>query len=261
MFSKCVLLLFLCLVATESVIGKIRNGYTTAMASAQECLRQLNQRLLINPDMPESERRRIYAAMKKHTEAIAHYQLTDALLDQFRMISPDLYYRIDQLMDRRGRETDIYVRFIPEADATVMLSGVSFFRPSAIDEDASRSRFGEFTVAIDIWICDTALNLLAHEFGHTMHIVPNLAAYRRYYSETYRDRVTVSHIGHSASDASGRMAYSFGQQFLRDRRAFRLRTGKQPQRIFAILKKVRNGLREAIESSFQESLASSKSLE
>ncbi|HTF21828.1 MAG TPA: hypothetical protein VK658_27300 [Chryseolinea sp.] len=261
MYEKCILLISLCLVLATVVTADIRNGYAPDLPSARQCLQELNRRLMENPDMSESERRRINAAMKKHLTVVAHYELTEALLRQMRMISPDMYDQMDQLTDKRGRLTDIYVRFIPEEMASVMLSGVSFFQTSARDVDANQSRFGEFTVSIDIWICETALNLLAHEFGHTKYIVPNLAAYRQYYRDAYTRFTTSNRVGHSGSDASGRMAYAFGHQFLRDRRDFRKASGDPPQRVATVIRGVRRGMQETTDGKFSEPIASSDSYE
>jgi hypothetical protein len=241
-------------------MARIRNGYSSDVTTARECLQLLNERLLIKPDMSNAERRRIHAAMRKHAQMIEHYELTQSLLRQFRAISPDMYAQIDHLEDKRGRETDIYVRFIPETDALVMLSGASFFQISSGDRDASQSRFGKFTVAIDVWICDTSLNLLAHEFGHTRYIVPNLAEYRKYYNMMYQTTRFSQHIGHSPSDASGRMAYEFAHQYLVDRRLYKSSVGA-PQRVLAIAKNLRKNIRESVETRFAESIASSRSFE
>ncbi|MGC3945664.1 MAG: hypothetical protein QM762_14280 [Chryseolinea sp.] len=258
MYAKCILLLLLCLVHTKSLMAKIRNGYSSELTIARECLQRLNERLLINPDMSDGERRRIHAAMKKHAQVIEHFELTELLLEQFRSVSPAMYMQMDALKDKRGRETDLYVRFIPEADASVMLRGASFFQISSVDEDASQSKFGKFTVAIDVWICDTSLNLLAHEFGHTRYIVPNLAEYRQYYKYNYQNSRVSLHVGHSPTDASGEMAYIFGHQYLRDRRQYKSTSGT-PQRIASMLKDVRKRVRESVESRFAESVASSNS--
>lgn len=261
MYEKCILLVSLCFVFAATVTAEIRNGYAADLPTARECLRQLNRRLMDNVDMPDSERRRVNAAINKHLQVIAYYQLTQVLLRQLRMISPDMYDEIDQLRDKRGRLTDIYVRFIPEEKSSLLLSGASFFQTSPRDEDASQSRFGELTVSIDVWICDTALNLLAHEFGHVKYIVPNLAAYRHYYMDAYNRAVSANRLGHSPSDASGRMAYVFGHRFLRDRRAFRLASGQPPRHVAAIMKEVKRSLHVESNVVFDESIASSHSFE
>lgn len=255
MYAKCILLLLSCLVLASSLKATIRNGYSQDLSSARECLKQLDQRLLITADNAHAERRRITAAIKKHAATIALYELTRSLLEEFQAISPGMYAQLDELKDKRGRKTDVYVRFIPEQDASVLLSGASFFQISSIDEDASQSRYGNLSVAIDVWICDTSLHLLAHEFGHTRYIVPNLAGYRKFYMETYRRSQITSHVGHNASDASGRMAYTFGHEFLRDRRWYKASHG-EIRHVSAIAREVKSRVHESVEVRFDEYIAS-----
>src|SRR5262245_1337099 len=119
MYGKCILLLLLCLELTTTLTASIKNGYAPELVSAREYLRELSRRLRENPDMPDSERRRINLAIREHTETVTHYQLTDALLKQMREISPVMFDIMDQLKDRRGRETDIYVRFISKESSMV----------------------------------------------------------------------------------------------------------------------------------------------
>ncbi|MEJ1239733.1 hypothetical protein WBG78_16470 [Chryseolinea sp. T2] len=260
MYAKCILLLLLCLLLTSSLTARMRNGYAPELSIARECLQLLSQRLLFEPDMSERERRKIHTAIKKHADVIAMYELTQSLLLQFKAVSPKMYALMDALEDKRGRETDVYVRFVPEQKSPMKLSGTSFFRVSPTDTDASQSRFGKFTVAIDIWICDTSLNILAHELGHTSYIVPNLAAYLSYYGNIYRSPLTATHVGHSPTDASGRMAYSFGQQYLRDRRAYKSSMGTLP-RVATVMKDVKRTIYESVESRFNDLIASSVSYE
>src|SRR5690349_1030448 len=127
MYAKCILLLLLCLLLTKSLMARIRNGYAPELSMARECLQQLSQRLLFESDMSERERRKIHAAIKKHADVIALYELTQSLLQQFQTISPQMYALMNALEDKRGRETDVYVRFIPEQAAAIKLSGASFF--------------------------------------------------------------------------------------------------------------------------------------
>lgn len=262
MYAKNILLVFLCLFSSISLTAKIRNGYATDVAAARECIHLLNQRLSVYPAIKENERRHILAAMKLHAEAIQRYELTESLLVQFKMMSRDMYRQIDELRDKRGRETDVYVRFIPEERAYVMLSGATFIEASSRDEDASQSRYGELTVAIDIWICETALNLLAHEFGHTQYIVPNLAAYRKYYHDTYSGALwKTSRAGHHPSDLSGMGAFAFGHQFLRDRKTFRQNSSKPVQRVTEVMRNIRKDVNASMASGFDESIASSTSYE
>lgn len=250
-----VLLAWLCLLPFNITLAAIRNGYEPDVATARFCLSSLNRRLLLFPDMSDSERRKINVAIRKHMLLLAHYQLTEELLADFRLISPRMFEEMEELTDRRGRTTDIYVRFIPQEAATMPLAGASYFQGSLGDEDANRSRYGEFTVAIDVWISDAALNVLAHELGHTKFIVPNLAEYRTYYLKTYANSRLPSSVGHHSNDQSGKTAYAFGHRFLRDRREYRQSTGHPPKAVSLVFKEVKQNVHNSLMHQFEESIA------
>jgi hypothetical protein len=59
---------------------------------------------------------------------------------------------MDNLKDKRGRITDIYVKLIPREKATTPLMGASFFLQNKDDRDAHNSRYGPHSVSIEIWI-------------------------------------------------------------------------------------------------------------
>jgi len=251
---KNMLLLFYCLLWLIPAHARIRNGFNPELSVARNAIQALNKELL-RSDLSDRERRRMHTAIKQHLSVIFSYQLTEELMNQMSLISPHIYTELNELKDRRGRTTDIYVRFIPQETSSEGLSGASFFRPSEIDEDASYSRYGNFTVAIDIWICDAALNLLAHEFGHTQYIVPNLAAYRKFYRAAYGGLIVPGRIGHSGGDQSGKLAYKYCHRFLRERRDFRANFGEL-QKVVEIARQVRRNVREEFEDGGNTSVAS-----
>jgi hypothetical protein len=137
-------------------------------------------------------------------------------LKQFRLISPNLYNRIDSIKDSKGRVTDVYVKFIPREEAVVMAGGITSMSQSDDDKDACFSEYGKHTVSIQVWIFSQALFALAHEFGHVNYQVPNMRMYTEYYKRIYRPYVTASnHVGHSANDRSGTNALTFEREFKR----------------------------------------------
>lgn len=252
---KPVLLAMLCHAFVFHMNAGIKNGYATALAAARARVLELREGLSQRTDLSRSQRRKVAAAIAQQLELITQYQLTESLLKQFRAISPAMYEEMDNIRDKRGRPTDIYIRFIRRESGLVPMSGASFFQRSSLDDDANHSRYGEFSVAIDIWICDTSLNLLAHELGHTRYIVPNLAEYRNYYRRAYSHRMSVAAIGHHATDRSGRLANEYGSRFLRDRRDFRLKFGHGPQDLATTLRNVKRELRDEMNPVHKSSWA------
>jgi len=96
--------------------AKIRNGYANNIESARASLKNL--RILLNEDRSLSvfQRLTIYNKIADLTEFITYHDLTDLLLNQFRTISPDLYYEVDSIKDRLGRNPDVFVKFVPEKE-------------------------------------------------------------------------------------------------------------------------------------------------
>lgn len=237
---KNALLFFAWLGMSGACFAEIRNGYLREITEARCKVVELRRWLAEACDSEGIDRRDVRSALKKYEEIIIHYQLTQALLQEFSMIAPDMYHQMYELRDRRGRRTDIYVRFISAQNARLLLRGASFFQNSAGDRDGSYSLFGEFTVAIDVLISPSALTILAHEFGHTWHIVPNLAAYRDYYLGIY-GHAPSPHVGHHGTDDSGRLAYAFEHRFIRARRLYRSATGHSPMRVTRACREVYRG--------------------
>jgi len=147
----------------------------------------------------------------------SYYELTEELLKQFKCISPSLYNRIDSIKDAKGRFTDVYVKFIPREDASVMAAGITYMARSDEDKDACFSEYGKHSVSIKIWIFSKALFALSHELGHVNYQVPNLETYAEYYKKEYPPSSTESNcVGHSAADPSGRNATTFERDFRKD---------------------------------------------
>jgi hypothetical protein len=147
----------------------------------------------------------------------SHYELTEELLNQFKAVSPDLYYRIDSIRDARGRFTDVYVKFIPREEASIMAAGITRMAQSDEDEDGCFSEYGKHSVSVTVWIFSKSLLVLSHELGHVNYQVPNLSTYTKYYKTEYVSALTESNYrGHTANDPSGRNASSFEREFRKD---------------------------------------------
>jgi hypothetical protein len=119
---------------------------------------------------------------------IAYYELTEQLLAQFRSIAPDLYHEIDTIKDDEGRSTDVYVKFMPEEEMKVSVSGTTNIAQAEEDGNAYHSEYGAHTVSVRIAIGKKSLGLLAHELGHVKYQVPYLVSYVKYYNMHYQDR-------------------------------------------------------------------------
>jgi hypothetical protein len=205
------------LLLQNSAWAKLRNGYGKDIHYVRESLKNYNDILNTNKDLPSSDRRK----MKKRIDELivyqSHYELTEELLNHFKHISPDLYYRIDSIRDAKGRFTDVYVKFIPREEASIMAAGITRMSQSVEDEDACFSEYGKHSVSVTVWIFPKSLIVLSHELGHVNYQVPNLSAYIEYYRNEYLPGLTESNYrGHTANDPSGRNASSFEREFRKD---------------------------------------------
>lgn len=194
--------------------GEIKNGYARDINSVRESLKGLYALLLDENKMTASEKRIVESKVKELVNYVTYYELTENLLEQFRLIDSGLYNEIDTIKDRHGRSTDVYIKFIPAEQARVQAWGITNIAQVTGDDDAYRSEYGERTVSVKIWIVSKALLVLAHELGHIKYQVPNLASYIEYHRLNYRPGIAEpNNIGHDPNDKSGRNAASCEKEF------------------------------------------------
>jgi hypothetical protein len=202
----------LLLLLQRPLCAQIKNGYADDFAGAQSSLKHLTS-LLKTPFLTPAERKKLEHGKKATTDNIVHYQLTQQLLADFRLISPDLYNEIDTLADDHGRKTVVYVKFVPDENNAGTSHGVTYL--TCMPKDSSEtSQMTEVSIQIEIRIARKALVVLAHEFGHLRYIIPHLTDYLEYYSRTYSQIASdPDFAGHNESDVSGKTAEAFEKRY------------------------------------------------
>ena len=207
------------LLTLGDLFGEIKNGYEKDIAGIRMSLRSLKAMLSVTQDLTGMERRKINESVKSLINHLVYKDVTDDLLNQFRLIAPDLYNAIDTLKDGRGREVDVYVKFFPKESS----SSPAFVALMSAKGDLNRcdSEYGAGSVSVKIWFKSNALLVLAHEFGHVQYIVPHLAAYLEFYKRTYRQILPDVSLGHLWGDPSGKNASAFERRFCQYRTHFR----------------------------------------
>jgi hypothetical protein len=217
----------LCLIFTVSIISisiaeaEIKNGYVDII-NARKSLRSLLE-IVPSTDLKLQRSNVLNDRIRMLKDYIACFELTEILLQQFRLIAPELYNEIDSIRDKSHRSTDVFIKFIPKEHADIQLPGTTYMQYKAGDH-ASYSEYGERTVSVKIWIMDTSLTILAHELGHVKHVVPNLASYDEYYKQNYRSlNDDPDYLGHNPNDPGGKSASFFEKRFIDDYRIY-LRT-------------------------------------
>ena len=207
------LVLIMSIFSWNFVVGEVKNGYGADIQIAEESMRHLTS-LLREGNLPQYKERKIKESLKVVMDHIAYYRLTEQLLEQFRIISPDLYDEINSIKDKKGRPVDVVVKFVP-LDATKLKSwGTTCIGQSATDHDAYVSEYGGNTVSVKIWTVSKALLVLSHELGHVKYQVPNLASYLEFHRANYLAVTTESdRIGHLADDPSGMAASEYEKRY------------------------------------------------
>ena len=134
------LFFMLTILSVSKLHGKIKNGYEAEIKAAREAFINLNTLLASESVMSSKERRNAINDNIARLEAfIMYHELTEKLLLQFKLISPDIYYEIDSIKDRLYRPVDIYVKFLPGRAQRGSVAG-STNLPTGEDENAYDSR-------------------------------------------------------------------------------------------------------------------------
>lgn len=236
----------LCILSCNLLFAKIMNGYESQIQSNKISLQELRVLLSGNEHLPLAKRLQIKSKIKNLISYISYYELTEELIHQLKIVSPGIFMKTDNIKDKRGRPTDIYIKLIPKESARIQLEAATFFTQAVMDEDANHSVYGDYSVAVEIWINNNALLLLSHELGHINYIVPNLAEYSKFYNKHYaKKRVNLSHIGHFSFDPSGKSADTFEKRLKEDEKTYLQNGGKKPEAFFALIIRIRRTVRDA----------------
>src|SRR5687767_10923771 len=159
-----------------SIFAEIKNGYGKDIPVLRASLKALKDLLANKEQLSATEKKQLKQRIADLTHHLTYYEVTEVLLNRFRTISFHLYQQIDQLKDAKGRNVDVYVKFLPE-DSPLPSYGMVSLAPSPIDTTACVSEYGTGSASVRIRTTNKALLILAHEFGHLSHIIPNLRSY------------------------------------------------------------------------------------
>jgi hypothetical protein len=207
------ILFFLLVVILHNLFAEIKNGYERDIQQIKISLQALKDLLAGDQDLTAGEKRKMKANIRTMMDYLACHIVTEALLDKFKDISPDLYQEIDTLKDSKGRSVDVYVKFLPSDKAPFKIPGMLAFYPSGADSHNCMSEYGMGSVSVRVLISSSSLLILSHEFGHLKYIVPNLSSYFRFYKRVHSASSASDSFGHSAGDLSGLNALRFEKRF------------------------------------------------
>ncbi len=237
----CCFLLIILFTSCNASFCEIRNGYENDILILKESLKSLTDILIEDRDLPANQRRKIESKVETLVNHISFYDLTESLLNQFKIIAPRLYAEIDTISDRKGRPVHVYVRFVPVDATKVKAWGMTYLNQMENDQDAYLSEYGAFTVSIKIWIVPKALQVLSHELGHVKYQIPNLASYMTFHKKCYQDESS-NCIGHHPGDPSGKTAVEAEKLFRKEYTYLLRNTDEKIQNPVILLTKIRKSM-------------------
>src|SRR5687768_10374614 len=96
--KKLCLLFTILIVTMSTVFGEIKNGYENVILQAKESLQRYSASLHAGRNnLTPHQRRKIEHKIDSLVSVISNYEITAGLLEQFKIISPNLYAEIDAL--------------------------------------------------------------------------------------------------------------------------------------------------------------------
>jgi len=244
--KKCIILFGLIFIL-HNTFAEIKNGYGNDILQLHESLKNLKS-IFNEPDrLTFARRRQIESKIAYIENSIFYYKVTESLLNQFKMIAPDLYAEIDTIRDSKGRPVNVYIKFVPVNGTQLQAWGATYINLSETDSVAYCAEYGENAVSVKIWIVSKALLVLSHEMGHVKYQVPNLASYLEYYKEHYSPNVDQYDIlGHNADDPSGKSAIQFERRFRKEYANFLKMGSEKIEDPIAIMDAIRKNINKNI---------------
>src|SRR5688572_845272 len=97
----------------HNVFGEIKNGYGKDIILLNKSLKNLKAIVSGSDRLTVARRRQIESKIANLENSISYYKVTESLLNQFKMIAPDLYAEIDTIRDGKGRPVNVYIKFVP----------------------------------------------------------------------------------------------------------------------------------------------------
>jgi hypothetical protein len=223
--------------------GEIKNGYASQINGMPESLKTLHTMLIDNPNLSMFQKASIKSNINKLAAYISYFELTEELLNQFKTITPEMYYEIDNLKDNLGQEVSVFVKFVSEDEIEHGAPGTTNLAHADFDKNIYSSEYGPHTVSIKIASVTKALIFLAHEFGHVKYQVPNLASYSEFYAANYQNTTFDSkYIGHNSNDRSGQSAIKFEILFRWNYKVFLKANNLKPENPVARLQQIRKNI-------------------
>ncbi len=185
----------------------IKNGYEFEIKLADQCLRNIDSLMEICTDDDQMvklkmHRKRIEYKRKEYQKK---YLITHRILKKFKDIAPEIYYTVDRIRDYEKNVTDIFVKIVDKSEFNQEgILATTNLAQSEKSEHRYHSEYCDGSVSVKVSNLNEwkTLEMLAHEFGHVLYQVPNLASYLDYYYKAYLKYKHSISKGHGRYDPS-----------------------------------------------------------
>jgi len=158
----------------------IKNGYADELYQWEHQIKGLRQAIKSSKTTPsqKSSLLKVLRYSQKYGDQLQYdYQLTEQALKRLKRIDPELYDSVSNVRDKQGQVTHVYVKVIVGFGDKTGLYGTTNLNQNPSNQDQYISCYGKQSVMVKVASGPKAVELLAHEFGHVLYQVPNLASY------------------------------------------------------------------------------------
>jgi hypothetical protein len=142
------------LLAWHCLVGEIKNGYEPDILTIRESLKGLNQLLIADSALSLFQKAEIKNKIGTLVEYLTYFELTEALLLQFRTIAPGLYNEIDTIKNCTRQNVTVFVKFVPEKEMRYGAAATTNLAHHENDKNVYKSSYGPYTVSVKVaYIC------------------------------------------------------------------------------------------------------------
>lgn len=194
-----------------SAYGNINNGFTKQKDKLKKQVEALVVQIEKSSDGKAIKKldKKLNKLHKQYEIIMSNYEATENVLKELSHIDPELYHKVDAVVDAEGSLTHVYVKvmarntgkFIDHASQGYSMTGYTNLGHWEANPNVYASEYGVYTVSVVIGNTTDKLSALAHEFGHVLYQVENLKSYTAYYKQTYNlNSISKFGLGHDPLD-------------------------------------------------------------
>ena len=210
---------------SQKIHAEIKNGYEQKLKKAEDVINNIDSLIKVNKNTDEIAYLKKWMEFARQTEENLreNYLNTQKLITSLRVIDPELYYEINEIKDKEGNYTDVYIKAVDRLGFQGLL-GTTNISQSNENPNIYRSSYGDTTVCVKVVYrkFKEALQILAHELGHVRYQVPNLASYIMFYRKNYsKNCLDGIDVGHLPTDPSHRSVKETMKNFYKRRIAYK----------------------------------------